>query len=296
MAHARAGMGALGLLFGAIVLGCAMSDSGSPGNQRWGPTGAADAPPGGGYQIGGNSDGGDKAKLEFGNPLCRATTLSCYPDGSGNRPCEDAGSPLAGDGGGVVSAEVGACRVREKNAPVCTASGAGIDGALCTRANDCASGYECVTETAGDPVGRCRHYCCGGSSACGDATHRSPATRFCDIRQTYGSPSLAVPVCMPLQKCELLQDGQQCGIGESCTIVNDEGAASCVRDGTARVGQSCEDTHCASGLACLGQTGSRTCYQLCRKSSNDGVCGPTEKCKGTAPLFQDPDIGICSKV
>jgi len=289
------------LLLGAIAAGCSSSSSDSSGLGGKGDN-AAMNPPGGDYQVGASADGGDAtARLELGNPLCHATTLTCDPDATGMRSCETTGSPFlsspsdttpAADGG--TAGPTGACHVRDTGGTLgttCTAAGPGRDEAACTKGTDCASGYECV----GSP-GKCRHYCCGGANACPLPIDFGDPKTFCDIQVTAEPSNLQVPVCMPTVECSLLKSDPRCKPSESCTIVDDNGVVSCVNTGQALVGDSCEITHCASDLACLGVSGSRKCYQLCRKSSSANVCAPDEKCKGAAPLFRDPDIGICSKV
>src|SRR6266481_1198143 len=80
------------LLVGAIAVGC--SSSNDVGSKAGGGDNASAIPPGD-YQAGSSADGGDAtARLELGNPLCHATTLSCDPDGTGNR-CEASGTPFS---------------------------------------------------------------------------------------------------------------------------------------------------------------------------------------------------------
>jgi hypothetical protein len=165
-------------------------------------------------------------------------------------------------------------------APACIPAGLGIDGTLCDTPSDCAPGYECV----GTDHKACRHYCCAGSAqAC-------LLNQFCDIQQTVQTPSLNVPVCMPLiQPCGLVPN--TCLGQYTCAVVRDDGTKSCVAVGMATVGESCDTQHCASGLVCLGTAGARTCFALC--TMRPGQCPPPQTCKGGPPLFVDPGVGIC---
>jgi hypothetical protein len=239
-----------------------------------------------------SDDGGAEPTTAKGNPLCYASYLSsCYPDQTfpddAGRGCSDDGRDAAAaqsDGG----KNAGACHVRYDAtgdagaAPVCLSAGKGEDGAECIRSTDCAAGFECV----GSPA-QCRHYCCDGDSVC-----PTGGKHFCDIQVPAEQGALKVPVCMPVRQCVLLGEG--CTQGETCSVVDDKGTTSCIGVGPAKAGESCETAHCSEGLTCLGQPGMRRCYTLCRKNASM-ACAIGERCKGSAPLFQDPNIGICSK-
>jgi len=243
------------------------------------------------YEVGRGNDGGDSATaLGRGNPLCHADQSACYPDG--NRPpgCGvDAGPPLTAPSNvsSAAPANGGACHVRETNGvpgTVCMPAGRGQNGAVCSHATDCGSGYECV----GSP-GRCRHYCCDGQNSCASG-------EFCDIQKATEQDKVNVPVCMAVRACDLLQPNiLTCTADEDCSIVDGDGTTGCIAVGDAKVDESCDMTHCARGLACLGQSGLRTCYQLCEKD-DPSVCRAGEKCLGTPPLFRDSSIGYCTKV
>jgi len=111
---------------------------------------------------------------------------------------------------------------------------------------------------------------------------------------------MSVPVCMPLRQCELvaaldleggLPQPATCPSGQTCAVVREDGATSCVAIGTATAGQSCETEHCAAGFVCLGAT-VRTCYALCLMT-DPGPCPAPQACKGGPPLFADPGVGVC---
>jgi hypothetical protein len=243
-----------------------------------------------------------------GSPLCNASpaTSCCYPDAlnvcepTSCVPPSDAGT--ANDAGGFYSQVIYGCHLApaptavgaaadatsgaavQPVMPSCMPAGLGLDGAACHESGDCAAGYECVGET-----GTCRHYCCAGNSAC-------RVDQFCDIQQTTGATTMSVPVCMPIRQCDLLQPDACSAAGENdppqtCAVVREDGAESCVDLGNATAGQSCETEHCAAGLVCLGAT-TRVCYTLCQMSVT-GTCPTGQSCKGGPPLFLDPGVGVC---
>jgi hypothetical protein len=223
-----------------------------------------------------------------GSPLCNAVSWSgCYPDDPSTSNAQECN--LAPDGGpydpagGYDKAQL-ACRVRRAAnepgvTPVCAPAGTLTAGMHCGSSDDCAAGYECV----GDGI--CRSYCCSGQCSNGN--------EFCDIEATTTDPMLRVPVCAPTRACNLL-DGQ-CGATETCAVVGEDGATSCVAIGSAHAGDGCDTRQCGRGLVCLGQSGSRNCYILCHVASENTECAstPKQKCKGGLPLFPTPGIGIC---
>jgi hypothetical protein len=256
----------------------------------------------GGYESDGETRADDAATPETqyrGSPLCYANldATTCFPDDAPlvgqckapRAPSADAGASPA-DGGNVVPGV--ACHVvsdptaagsstAPAGTPTCLVAGTGHDGDQCLKPTDCATGFECV----GSP-GQCRHYCCDGTC--------DGKAQFCDIQTVADVGSLPVPVCAPVRSCKLLSQ-MGCATGETCAIVNDDdGTTSCVATGPSQVGMACEKTHCAESLTCLGQPGSRRCYQLCDKTANSGCTAP-ETCKGNAPLFRDANIGVCQK-
>jgi hypothetical protein len=153
-------------------------------------------------------------------------------------------------------------------------------------AHECQGGFECV-RVGGTDTGQCRHYCCDGRC---DNPASSGGKTFCDIQFTRAT-GLKVPACLPVRSCKLLTP-KQCNTGETCAVVRDEdGSTGCVDIGPAKVGQSCDEVHCAEGLTCLGVPGSRTCLQLCRDV--DMPCPGGQRCLWSPPTFREPGIGVC---
>ncbi len=230
-----------------------------------------------------------------GNPLCNASRNSgqCYPDDfTTAQSCGIVpdGSPAFDLDGGSADAAV-ACHVAPSSVPdagptpVCRAAGTGGDGDGCHGPTDCAPSFECVG------AGICRQYCC--YAAC-------DTTQFCDIqRETPAAGGLPVPVCMPIRPCTLLDessDGGGCYPNETCAvvaIVDGNPMTSCVANGTANVGESCDSEHCAGGSMCVGNPGSRRCYQLCHTADASSECPASQTCTGGLPLFTDPLTGVC---
>jgi hypothetical protein len=227
-----------------------------------------------------------------GNPLCLADEKTCMPDDDGyqhsltNVEC----AVLAPDAGDAQAADFKAkgCRIYgdkdTKVGPICLdAAPNGRDGESCTQGSDCAPGFDCV---AGDRGSTCRHYCCGGT--CKGNLSNGSAT-FCDVQSLIDVPQKA-PVCMPLKRCSKLLGTGECATNESCTVVTESGDTGCVPIGDKEVGQSCDLSHCAAKLTCLGQPGARKCFKLCKVNASDCPYGQT--CV-TSAAFQDGDFGIC---
>jgi hypothetical protein len=226
-----------------------------------------------------------------GSPLCNAGSTSCFPD----HPTTAKACALAPDGGpynpmGDYDNAALACRVVSApangssvaaQAPQCVPAGSAGDGSWCKSSSECLPGFDCVG------AGTCQHYCCSGNTEC-------VADQFCDIQATVEASSIEVPVCMPIHPaagCKLL-DSAACPPAQTCAVVRDDGSTSCVAVGGAKAGQECDTDHCAAGLACLGATGQRVCYQLCPTSTSEG-CSAKQQCQGGLPLFPDPAVGIC---
>jgi hypothetical protein len=117
---------------------------------------------------------------------------------------------------------------------------------------------------------------------------------FCDVQSETSAGSVEVPVCEPVQPCQLMGGDAMCGNDETCGIVNDDdGTTSCEDVGPADVDQACDNTHCKKDLVCLGDVGSKKCLALCDKSHPNCASGKT--CSGAAPLFtgQNAGVGVC---
>jgi hypothetical protein len=204
--------------------------------------------------------------------------------------------PLAcvGDAGGDAASD--ACRVvlgaGQQTSTTCASAGDGTDGASCTSGADCAPGFECVG------TGTCRHYCCDDSQ-CTTMTVNNGGynTYFCDVANERAASGAVVPVCLVVQSCYPLK-AEQCSAGQACTIVEiDDGkslVATCDDVGDAKLGDSCETTHCAAGFACIGNIGERTCQQLCDSQNPCPANSATPNCNTKSPaLAPFNGVGIC---
>jgi hypothetical protein len=236
------------------------------------------------------------ASASLYNSLCHFVqgVSPCKPDDTAPPPSNTcsagddagAGTPPTIDGGDAGPSPI-ACHVTldsasTDTAPACTSSGTGGNGAQCLGSLDCAAGFECV----GSP-GVCRRYCCTLPGTC-------DANSFCDVQAETSAGSVKVPICEPVQPCQLMGTDPTCGAGETCGIVNqDDGTTSCLSAGPADVGEDCDDTHCKENLVCLGDVGAKKCFALCSKLHPN--CASGETCTGAAPLFQGDNskIGVC---
>ncbi len=235
-------------------------------------------------------DGGAQAPVT-GSPLCGATTAAaaaatpCNPDSPTTAMACGLTPDAATDDGDVACRVVPASGANTSSGmvqAVCAPAGPGEDGSWCKMSAECAAGYDCVG------AGTCQHYCCAGNDEC-------VASEFCDIQPTTQMTGLLVPVCMPISPasgCALLGGSSVCPDAQTCSVVRENGATSCVAVGAQKAGQECDEAHCAADLVCLGTPGERTCYQLCH-TSTAAECSSTQTCKGGLPLFPDPSIGIC---
>jgi len=261
------------------------SDNGDPNGTSSGGSSSS----GGTQELIGDSSA-PKTDAYRGSPLCRITETTCNPDDDGLNhysatantgvPCAVAPAPDA-----APVADPMGCRLAGASDPICgAATPEHGDGAKCNNGTECAPGFDCV---AADGMGVCRRYCCSGS--CSENRSQNGGDTFCDVQKLQATGDKA-PVCMPLKTCKLFVAGE-CAETETCAIVTESGGTGCVANGAARVGESCDTEHCNVGLTCLGQPGSRTCYQLCH-TKDSSSCGPTQTCK-TATIFNDPMIGVC---
>lgn len=236
-----------------------------------------------------------------GSPLCGIpiTASTCMPDDTGTHHTSNALTCFAAssdepstDDSDAGSEPIQGCRLVQTDSditpvtPECvSASLAGTDGRSCSTGQECAPGFDCVEGTNGTSGSVCRRYCCAGS--CDDQVAQSGGPTFCDV-QALVDTNITVPVCMPLKSCTLL-DFTTCESTETCAVV-DNGYAGCVPVGSAQAFDSCEDTHCASGLTCIGAPGNRKCYTLCKVG--DDTCDASHTCR-TSSLFKDTTFGVC---
>ena len=246
-----------------------------------------DATPGPAYDVA--ADAGTAPSL-CGIGLSSA----CSPDESAGDKllAKQCAVPSVPDGGKYADASASgpACRLGSNGKEViaaCGLAGLGQDGDACTTGSDCGAGFECVSSP-----GRCRHYCCDpiackavGMGSTNDTTY------FCDV-QNQTSSNVKVPACLPVQACKLLV-ANSCGVDQTCSIVDVlTGTTSCVQVGPAKVGESCETTHCGSNLVCLGSLGKRSCQQLCDPTQT-GVCPNGQACKQPWQILKMDSAGIC---
>jgi hypothetical protein len=223
--------------------------------------------------------------IDAGAPTAMPRTAlcsgSCDPDSV--TACADAGADSGAE----------ACRVvlgaGQQTEATCSKSGVGTDGASCTSGADCAPGFECTG------TGTCRAYCCS-SEVCDKMTKDTNGyeTYFCDVATEHASSGAIVPVCNLAVHCAPFSD--TCNAGEACTIVevnNGNGlVATCDAVGTQLVGDSCEQAHCAAGLACLGTLGMRTCEQLCDPQHPCPANSGTSCVTGVQALM-NYKVGVC---
>lgn len=290
MLHPRASSIWFACGLAACAVGCSSSFSADatdfvPFNTDGGVTN--DSSPGPAYDVA--SDAGAAPSL-CGDPSV------CNPDESADNKmlaaqCTTPMAPDAGKYGDAGANAVGpACRLASNGksvAAACGVAGVGHDGDACTTGSDCSAGFECVSSP-----GRCRHYCCD-PAACKlvGQGQSNDTTYFCDV-QTQTASSAKVPACLPVQACKLLV-ANSCGQNQTCSIVDViTGTTSCVQVGPAKVGESCETTHCGANLVCLGSPGKRSCQQLCDPSQT-GVCPNGLACKQPWQILIMDSAGIC---
>lgn len=248
--------------------------------------GSDDATPGPVYDVA--ADGG--AAISLCGAMAKCAPDESTADKSLAVSCPVPAVPDGGsysDGGSLSFGP--ACRLSSSGKDVtasCTTAGLGADGDACTVGADCAAGFECVSSP-----GRCRHYCCDPLSckAVGQGS-TNDMSFFCDI-QTQTASNVKVPVCLPVQACKLL--GNQCAQNQTCTIVDVvTGTTSCVQIGPAKVGESCETSHCGANLVCLGAPGKRSCQQLCDPTQPNS-CPNNQTCKQPWSILKMDTAGIC---
>ncbi len=285
--HFSALLGLVSLTLGLApsVVGCSdglsSSKESGPSNTSFDP-----GPPTSDASGTGMTDASTMPRPRLGSPLCRVqeNDRACVPDDDGANQLPTYAQPCA--------AETPACRVElAKDAGALSAqcvpesNEEGVDGVSCTSGADCAPGYDCIDGERGSV---CRHYCCTGS--CDGRVSMNGGPTFCDIQKVVHRSGHSVPVCMPLKKCKLMEEGA-CSATETCGIVNEQGESGCVPIGQSKAGEGCDERHCAKDLTCLGYPGDRKCFKLCRTDGND--CTSEETCT-TGALFQNAAFGVCT--
>ena len=226
-------------------------------------------------------------ELVQGSPLCNRTLIgysSCDPDDADSGVCADDTDAGSGDTEPADSSTQ-ACRVPigGDGGPTCTPAGSAAAGSPCTTSADCAAPTECVVTSPG--AFTCQTYCCAGDTAC-------QPDEYCNIQRLAQDPSTRVPVCVPIEPCQLF-DSTSCSSSETCAVVREgAGTIGCVPVGAAQAGDDCERDTCGSGLVCLGTWGARHCYKLCHTATSV-ECSVGQGCMTGLPMFPDPAFGVC---
>jgi hypothetical protein len=268
------------------IFGGAVLDEPGVGGSTFVPNTNTGASSGAGGSSGLDYDAGADAALPPMTPsylsLCGGPHATCTP-GATVDTCAPGGNP--GMGGSATDASALSCQVVSSagggggggDAGVtaqCRMAGAGVVGAPCTTVADCGPELGCMAGLT--PT--CRPYCCESLESC-------PADTYCIQAAMAESASTQIPVCVPAQKCELLDD-TTCPPGLTCAIVRDDGTTSCVTPGAGTAGESCP---CAAGFTC--SLSNATCLQLC-STAVAGSCGPTGLCQGGSTAFP-ANVGYC---
>lgn len=307
------------LLSGCADIGSSTGDAGSNGFGGYGFGGNVSS--GGASNIGGNGAGGGPPGAFSYAALCGVDQctpgglVACTPQGEGGTTSGGGASGVGGSAGlggdaGVGGALAGGgageggstpetygCQIEDASGSphsTCEPTGSAIIDGVCNSSADCLPGLGCVLATSaetgeggGGPapaIGICRPYCCGDLEACPQSTFCAPKPMF-DAAAGLADPTTAlpIPVCMPIQSCQLL--GSDCPAGQTCSVVRADGSTSCVAIGK---GQLCQPCECAEGFICNFGTGQ--CIKLCDTATND-CPGDGALCEGGTGL---PDnIGIC---
>ncbi len=173
------------------------------------------------------------------------------------------------DGGLGRSCQVS--RVASALVAACVPAGRNKVGEGCKGPSDCEAGLACV---GSDSFGTCRPHCCNDAEGCSKGT-------YCDTRVSVGTAgNLALPVCVPAERCELLR-ADSCQNGLVCGIVRSDGTTACVSPGKSEEGESCP---CAMGYVCSKAT--QTCLKVCHTT----VSTTLDECEGR--VCQGGTVGI----
>jgi hypothetical protein len=281
----------------ALVAGCGISVATTSADSTFGDVPAAGGFAGDAGGGGANGEDGSQQRVDAGgappvgaNPLCLVSAAAHTCDPQDKNDATDGGSTATakcaaildsnGDGGDAGPYACHLAKVDGRVQPTCYPEGQSRDS--CVSQASCAAGYEC----AGDGTGTCRRYCCD-HDACDSAS-------FCDVQPIFQASDVKVPVCMPIGKCELLQDSCK---DQTCSVVDQtRGVTSCVDIGPRGVGDECETDHCQKNLVCLGTIGARKCFKLCDMSGATAYeCPAGQRCQTNTVTFKAPNIGICDQ-
>lgn len=167
----------------------------------------------------------------------------------------------------------------------CAPAGPGADGDPCDDSTDCAAGLACV-DVNQKPV--CRPFSCAVPVQCAAGSfYQEVPLRV----QAFTQGDLKVPVCLPNDRCELLEVPNPCSPGLVCSVVGNAGETSCVAPGTAKLDEPCDETIlCAEGLICSKLK--NQCLKICHVASPPTMECPGGTCQG-GNLSLPKDFGIC---
>ncbi|MFO0756603.1 MAG: hypothetical protein U0359_08940 [Byssovorax sp.] len=208
------------------------------------------------------------------NPACVPGTEDCTPGGDPGTGSGSSGASSSGSSGN--GAPMIACQLDDeggKAVAFCGQAGEFAAGDPCETSAHCGAGLACVSTPSG---GVCRAYCCDKLEDCDPDT-------YCAPRDMAGG-SVKIPVCVPVKKCQPLDDST-CDMGQTCTVVRDDGTTSCVDLGAGTRGEGCP---CASGYVCSKVN--NTCLKLCHLGNDADCMGGT--CQGGVMGYPE-GIGIC---
>jgi hypothetical protein len=228
--------------------------------------------------TGGSSglDGGSITSAPSYLALCGGG-VTCTPGAKDS--CTQGGNP--GMGGAPPDASKLSCRVIQADgggiAAQCGTTGESDEGSSCSSSSDCGPEMGCVVE---DTSSVCRSYCCASLESCPSGTYCKP-----EAMAGAGAPGNAVPVCVSVTSCQLLNP-MACADGGTCAVVRQDGTASCVTPGSGTDGDPCP---CAAGYTC--STFDNTCQKLC-STLDAGTCGPNQVCFSGTTGFP-PNVGTC---
>lgn len=158
---------------------------------------------------------------------------------------------------------------------LCEPVGVGVDGDGCADYVDCAGGHHCLD-------GVCRKLCCtGGVGMCPDGQ-----------RCTVELSGSGVAVCAVPDECSPLASAADCGAGQGCYPISDQGFVMCSSAGAVLEGAACTYADsCAPGLVCSDQGSGSRCHRACALGGSD--CAAEQTCSALSGF---DDFGICTPV
>lgn len=212
----------------------------------------------------------------------------CGPGGTGSCDPDD---PVSCPGD---AAALGCTVQAGRDGPqaTCTPAGTGQTNAPCQSAADCAAGYACV----GEGAGQCQPYCCAGNDRCSEHGTYCAERPLYQPSGTQDAAPLSVPVCVAADNCVNLlapypctadrQGTCPCPTETVCTVVRSDATTACVKPGTGQAGEGCP---CAPGFVCSESTS--TCLRLCDTASAAAPCD-VGRCQHSSALPEG--FGVCT--